>query len=70
MDEPTSKAEIKDAISDINRFVYELTIDIARARASGNHNEADRLTELKLQYMKERSEMQNNLSSLRRSHHE
>jgi hypothetical protein len=70
MDEPTSKTDLKDAISDINRFISELTRDIAIARAKGNNREADRLTELKLQYMKERGEMQENLTAIRRSRYD
>ena len=62
-----SKTDLKDALSDINRIIHELTVDIAKARAKGKHAEAERLIELKLQYMEERSGYQNRISLLRRS---
>ena len=69
-DEPISKSDLKDALSDINRMIAELTRDIAIAKANGNEAEASRLLELKLQYMEQRGGYNKQLSLLRRSRYD
>jgi hypothetical protein len=66
-EEPISKIDLKDALSDISRILSELTRDIAIARAEGKTTEAARLLELKLQYMEEKGRYSARLTLLRRS---
>lgn len=62
-----SKAELKEALSDINRMISEITRDRIQAIVQQDYGEADRLLELQLQYMQDREAYRKQLSNIRRS---
>ncbi|MHA1786742.1 MAG: hypothetical protein ACTSWU_00905 [Candidatus Thorarchaeota archaeon] len=62
-----SKTDLKEALSDINRMIHELTRDRLTAIAQENYHESKKLLRLQLDYMKDRESYRKQLSLMRRS---
>jgi len=64
---PMSRSELEEILTDINRIISEITRDRIAALFKQDHDRADRLLNLQLQYMQDKEDYQKQLHLLRRS---